>query len=124
LLPVCSFALTSNTQPWLVGTTVLGRRRVKADTAIASRITIPGRGYSSYVLALRDARFRALIVVGTGMWHSRHFDDVAGYSFPDPAQRTSAIKRYVIGLAVIAAWVASGLAAIGLFGVALGLFRP
>ena len=122
LLPVTSIALTTSERGWLYGVSVLGRRRVAADSLRAARVTLPGRGYSSYAAALRDGRLRLLIVIGTGMWQSNHFDEIAGRSIPDPPHRRRALTRYLAGLAVIVASVLIGLTMMAILGYLLGLW--
>jgi hypothetical protein len=123
LLPVSSLALTSADEAWLSGMTVLGRRRVEADSVRTARITLPGRGYSTYVATLRDRRLRFLIVVGSGMWEYRHFEAIAGYPIPDPHRHARAMSRYLIGAAVIGVSVFFGIALMLLLGALVGLFQ-
>lgn len=108
LLPVTSIALTTSEGGCLYGVSVLGRRRVATDSLRATRVTLPGRGYSSYVAVLRDHRLRLLIVVGTGMWEASHFDEVAGHSIPDPDQTRRALLRYLAGIAAMVVSVLIG----------------
>jgi hypothetical protein len=123
LLPVSSLALTSADEAWLSGVTVLGRRRVEADSARTARVTLPGRGYSTYVATLRDRRLRVLIVVGTGMWQYRHFDAIAGYPIRDPHRHRRAVTRYLIGAVVIGASAFFGITLMLLLGALVGLFQ-
>lgn len=122
LLPVTSIALTTSEGGWLYGISVLGRRRVAANSVRAARVTLPGRGYSSYAAALRDGRFRLLIVIGTGMWQSSHFDEIAGRSIPDPHHPRRNLTRYLAGLAVIVVSVLIGLTMMAILGHFLGLW--
>ena len=88
----------------------------------ARRVTLPGRGYSSYAAVLRDGRFRRLIVIGTGMWQDSHFVEVAGHSIPDPDHRRRAVTRYLAGLAVVVISALIGLTMMAVLGGLLGLW--
>ncbi|WP_308799251.1 hypothetical protein [Agromyces silvae] len=123
LLPVSSLALVDSDGRMLAGKTALGRRRVEIASIRAVRVTLPGRGYSTFVLALRDRRFRVLLVLGTGRWHERPFEQVAGQIIEDRGGSYSAVGRYLAGVVLVLVSSGIGLLWIGALGAALGLWH-